>query len=373
MRLEIGSCKACCLPVDSGNAFQDPSGTADIDSARSGRLGGSRRRTLEAGRIFCSLKSISPIASQLRGDPGRKMEFSPTRRKVLRDATIGIGLCAPGTLLSPSFLWSTGYDPANPLTPKTPLWQAKAKPVIHIFINCSLMQVDTFDLMPTPANHVGKPLPIHLRTDRPAGAAFPSPFEFRKYGQSGAEVSEVFAGVADLVDDLCVIRSMHMDSRNVRPSLLMMNTGTTKQSPPSVGSWLTYGLRGENRAPPGRVVLCPSGWPAWGAKNGRAAFLPCAFQETHSDTSLAESDNLDTGSQSKFTSRKAQRRPSDLLGRLSEPCAVGGPVANCSQSRCSRWSWRSVSRREPRPCSTSTMGRKRSDTSTATRCTGVKC
>ena len=301
------------------------------------------------------------------------MEFSPTRRKVLRDATMGIGLCAPGTLLSPSFLWSTGYDPANPLTPNAPPWPAKAKPVIHIFMNCSLMQVDTFDLMPTLAKHVGKPLPIHFRTDRPTGTAFPSPFEFRKSGQSGAEASEVFAGVADLVDDLCVIRSMHMDFRNVWPSLLMMNTGTTKQSRPSVASWLTYSLRGENRAPPGPVVLCPSGCPAWGAMNGRTAFLPCAFQEAHSDTSRAESDNLGTDSQSKFASRKAQRQPSDLLGRLSGPCAVGGPVANCSQSRCSRWSWRSVSRWKPRPCSTTTMSRRRSDTSTATRCTGVKC
>ena len=301
------------------------------------------------------------------------MKFSPTRRKVLRDATMGIGLCAPGTLLSPSSLWSTGYDPANPLAPKAPPWQAKAKPVIHISMNCSLMQVDTFDLMPTLAKHVEKPLPIDLRTDRPTGAAFPSPFEFLKYGQSGAAVSEVFAEVADLVDDLCVIRSMHMDFRNVWPSLLMLNTGTTKQSPPSVGSWLTYGLRGENCALPGRVALCPSGCPAWGEMNRRAAFLPCAFQGTHSDTSLAESDNPSTDSQSKFSNREAQRQPSDLLGRLSRQHAVGRLVANCSKLRCSRLSWRSVSRRKPRPSLTSTMSRKRSDTAMATSCTGVKC
>lgn len=301
------------------------------------------------------------------------MKFSPTRRKVLRDATIGIGLCAPGTLLSPSSLWSTGYDPANPLAPKAPPWQAKAKPVIHISTNCSLMQVDTFALIPTLAKQVGKPLPIHLRTDRPTGAAFPSPFEFRKYGQSGAEVSEVFAEVADPVDDLCVIRSMHMDFRNVWPSLLMMNTGTTKQSPPSVGSWLRYGLRGENSALPGGAVLGPSGCPVWGAKNGQAAFLPCAFQETHSDTSLADFDKPSTDSQSKFSNRDAQRQPSDLLGRLSRQHAVGRLGPNCLKPRCSRLSWRSVSRRKPRPCSTSTMSRKRSDTATATRCTGVKC
>ena len=245
------------------------------------------------------------------------MEASLTRRDVLRDATMGFGLCALGTLLAPSRSRAAGYDPAEPLAPKAPPLPAKAKRVIHIFMNGGPSQVDTFDPKPALAKYGGQSLPIHLRTERRTGAAFPSPFEFRKHGESGIEVSEIFPKVAEHVDDLCVVRSMHTDLPNHGPSLMMMNTGTTQQSRPSFGSWLTYGLGSENRNLPGFVVLCPNGYPIWGAKNWRSAFLPGAFQGTHIDTSHTEPDKLIANSQSKFASRDAQRQQLDLLGRLN--------------------------------------------------------
>ena len=240
-----------------------------------------------------------------------------TRREILRDATMGIGACAFGTLLAPSQAGGARYDPTNPLAPKVPPLPAKAKRVIHIFMNGGPSQVDTFDPKPALAKYAGKALPIHLRTERRTGAAFPSPFAFRKHGQSGIEVSEVFPKVAEHVDELCVVRSMHTNVPNHGPSLMMMNTGTTQQSRPSVGSWLTYGLGTENRNLPGFVVLCPNGFPIWGAKNWRSAFLPGAFQGTHIDTSYSEPDRLIANVRNRFASREAQRQQLDLLGRLN--------------------------------------------------------
>ena len=248
-----------------------------------------------------------------------------TRRDILRDSTMGFGLCALGTILSSESLQgAVGYDPANPMAPKPPPLPAKAKRVIHVFMNGGPSQVDTFDPKPALAKYAGQALPIHLRTERATGAAFPSPFEFRKHGDSGIEVSEIFSKVAEHADDLCVIRSMHTDVPNHGPSLMMMNTGTTQQSRPSFGSWLTYGLGSENRNLPGFIVLCPGGYPIWGAKNWRSAFLPGAFQGTHVDTRHTSPDKLIADVRNSFTTNDAQRSQLDLLGKLNAAHAARG-------------------------------------------------
>ncbi len=237
-----------------------------------------------------------------------------SRRRLLREATMGIGSLGLGTLLAEA---SPAFDPADPLAPKAPPLAAKAKRVIHIFMNGGPSQVDTWDPKPALMKYAGKALPIHLRTERPTGAAFPSPFEFRRHGRSGIEVSEIFPKVAEHVDDLCVIRSMYTDVPNHGPSLMMMNTGTTQQSRPSFGSWLTYGLGSENRNLPGFIVLCPGGYPIWGAKNWRSAFLPGAYQATHVDTKYVEPEKLIANVRSPFTAKSAQRQQLDLLGELN--------------------------------------------------------
>ena len=95
-----------------------------------------------------------------------------------------------------------------PLAPKAPHFPGKAKRVIHFFLNGGPSHVDTFDPKPALAKYAGKPLPETLRTERKTGGAFPSPFKFQKYGQSGIEVSELFAETARHIDDIAVIRSM---------------------------------------------------------------------------------------------------------------------------------------------------------------------
>ena len=209
------------------------------------------------------------------------------------------------------------FDPSDPLAPKQPPLPAKAKRVIHIFMNGGPSQVDTWDPKPALQKYAGKSIPIHLRTERPTGAAFPSPFAFHRHGRSGLEVSEIFSKVGEHADDLCVIRSMHTDVPNHGPSLMMMNTGTTQLSRPSFGSWLTYGLGTENRNLPGFIVLCPGGYPIWGAKNWRSAFLPGAYQAAHVDTKYREPEKLIANVRSRFSERDAQRGQLDLLAELN--------------------------------------------------------
>ena len=107
-----------------------------------------------------------------------------------------------------------------------------------------------------------------------------SPFTFKKYGQCGMDVSELFPNVGECADDICWIRSVYTDIPNHEPSMLMMNTGHTQVGRPSLGSWLTYGLGTDNKNLPGYVVLCPDvpttvGPPLW-----NNAFLPAVHQGT---------------------------------------------------------------------------------------------
>src|ERR1019366_8189996 len=111
----------------------------------------------------------------------------------------------------------------SPFAVKAPPLPAKAKRVIHLFMNGGPSHVDTFDPKPMLDKFAGELLPReNLHTERKTGAAFPSPFKFQKYGKSGIEVSEIFPRVAESIDDIAVIRSMHADVPNHEPSLLLM-------------------------------------------------------------------------------------------------------------------------------------------------------
>ena len=102
----------------------------------------------------------------------------------------------------------------NPLAPRRPQFPGKAKAVIHLFMNGGPSHLDTFDPKPELTRLHGQELPKMLKTERPTGAAFKSPFEFSHMGQSGLEVSSLFPHVGSMADDLCVIRSMYADVPN---------------------------------------------------------------------------------------------------------------------------------------------------------------
>jgi hypothetical protein len=204
------------------------------------------------------------------------------------------------------------------LATRHPHFSGKAKQVVHLFMNGGPSQVDTFDPKPMLDKYHGQPLPSSLRTERKTGAAMRSPFKFAKYGQSGIDVSELFAKTAQHIDDMCVIRSMTADVPNHEPSLLLMNCGDGRLPRPSVGSWITYGLGSENQNLPGFIALCPGGYPIVATQNWRSAFLPGAYQGTYIDTKHTEVEKLVENIQNKSLTAHQQRQQLDLVQRLNQ-------------------------------------------------------
>src|SRR5437870_69249 len=218
-----------------------------------------------------------------------------TRRQLLQRGGMGFGMLGlAGALESAGILTAPAQAAAlNPLAPKQPHFQGKAKRVVHLFMNGGPSHVDTFDPKPLLDQYHGRPLPrTNLRTERQTGAAMRSPFNFRRYGQSGMPISDLFARTAQHSDDMCIIRSMHADVPNHEPSLMLMNCGDGRLPRPSFGSWITYGLGSENQNLPGFIAMCPGGYPVTATHNWRSAFLPGAFQGTYIDTSQTDIQKL---------------------------------------------------------------------------------
>ena len=234
---------------------------------------------------------------------------------------MGMGALALTQLLGESGLSASAgnaVDSLNPLSPKQSQFPGTAKRVVHLFMNGGPSQVDTFDPKPMLTKYGGKELPMaNLATERKTGAGFASPWKFRKYGQSGIEVSDLFPNVAQSVDDLCVIRSMHADVPNHEPSLLLMNCGESRQVRPSFGSWVNYGLGTENQNLPGFVVMCPGGYPIQESQNWQNGFLPGSFQGTYVDTKHTDIEKLIEHIKNNSVSQTDQRRQLDLLLKLN--------------------------------------------------------
>jgi hypothetical protein len=261
-----------------------------------------------------------------------------TRREALCRIGNGFGMLAFASVVGESLARAgavAGADGA--LAVRALDHPARAKRVIFLFMNGGLSQVDSFDPKPALDKYHGQPLPGGLvATERKTGTLLRSPFAFKKYGQCGMDVSELFPHVGGCADDICFIRSVHTDIPNHEPSMLMMNTGHSQVGRPSLGSWLTYGLGTANDNLPGYVVLCPEvpttvGPPLW-----NSAFLPAVHQGTYIPTKVERDDQI-VGKDfdpkklvsyihnDKFT-RPEQRRELDLLERLDRLRQAREPV-----------------------------------------------
>ncbi len=246
-----------------------------------------------------------------------------SRRDLVRTLGAGLGTCGlVGVLAQAGLLADTQErapvdDRRNPLAARDPHFAPKAKRLIHIYLNGGPSQVDTFDPKPLLRKYEGQTLPTgNLSTERPTGAALPSPFQFRKHGESGLEISEIFSHTAQHADDLCVIRSMYANTPNHEQSMRLMNCGDERLSRPSLGAWLMYGLGTENQNLPGFIAMCP-GLPVSDVSNWRAAFLPGVYQGTHLNTRNTEVEKLVENITNAATNRQAQRRQLDLLAELN--------------------------------------------------------
>src|SRR5436190_8441196 len=236
-----------------------------------------------------------------------------SRREFLLRCGMGFG-----ALGFASTIGATGASEAgNPLAPHAPHFAPKAKRVEHFFLNGGPSHVDTFDPKPALLKYAGQPLQQTLLTERKTGAAFPSPFKFAHYGQSGLEVSELFAKTAQHADDIAVIRSMYAQVPNHEPSLMLMNCGDSIQARPSLGAWLMYGLGTENQNLPGFVAMCPGGYPIKDAENWQSGFLPGVYQGTFIDSQYTDIQKLIENIRNNNVSNPAQRQQLDLLRTLN--------------------------------------------------------
>ena len=181
-------------------------------------------------------------------DPSQHLRIS--RRDSLHRVGTGLGVLGLAGILAQdgTLAHASDQESNNPLASKVAHFAPRAKHIIHLFMNGGPSQVDTFDPKPALEKYNGqRPPNAELKTERKTGGLLMSPFKFRKYGESGIEVSDLFPHIGSCIDDICVIRSMHTNIPNHEPSLLMMNSGETQPTRPALGSWLLYGLGTEKR------------------------------------------------------------------------------------------------------------------------------
>jgi uncharacterized protein (DUF1501 family) len=211
--------------------------------------------------------------------------LSITRRHFFGDCRFGLGKIALASLLTGALDRRGGAAEvraavADPLAPKRPHFAPRAKRVIHLFMAGAPSQLDLFDYKPQLAAIEGKPIPPAVIGGqryafiRPDAAVLGPQFKFARHGQSGAELSEMLPHLAKVVDEICIIKSLHTDQFNHAPAQLFLNTGFAQPGRPSLGSWVTYGLGCETSDLPAFVVMSTGSGISGGAANWSSGFLP---------------------------------------------------------------------------------------------------
>lgn len=161
-----------------------------------------------------------------------------------------------------------------------PHFPPRAKRVIFLFMHGGVSQVDTFDYKPELSKLDGKTLPFQAAANIDAKPVLmQSPWKFNQYGESGAWCSELFPHIAQQIDRLCIIKSMHSRGQSHGQAVSMLHTGSDNLVRPSVGAWVSYGLGCENENLPAFVSIGPSAGHG-GPRNYGAAFLPAIHQAT---------------------------------------------------------------------------------------------
>src|SRR6266852_928733 len=252
-----------------------------------------------------------------------------SRRDFLFQAGGGLSGVALAWMLDQQRMLAADHSPASgaceskvsgqtPFTTKKPHFAPRATSVISLFMCGGVSHVDTFDPKPALRQYAGEPLTgkgeIVVRQGNP-GPLMPSPFTFRKHGQSGIDVSEIFPLIAEHVDELAVLRSVYGQSNDHVQAHYLISTGTVRMGSPSVGFWVTYGLGTENQNLPAFVVIYDArGGPFGGPANWSAGFMPAAYQGTVFRAS--ENPIIDLKPPA-YVTPDEQRARLDLLGRLN--------------------------------------------------------
>jgi len=208
-----------------------------------------------------------------------------SRRDFLFESCGGIsGLGLAYLLNQDGLLGAPGVCESTVSAAKKPHFEPRAKAVISLFMSGGVSHMDTFDPKPALARYAGQPLEgkgdVIVRQGNP-GPLMPSPFTFRKYGQSGMDVSEIFPRLATKVDELALLRSVVGQSNDHVQAHYEMSTGMIRMGYPSMGAWISYGLGSENQNLPAYVVIYDAhGGPFGGPANWSSGFMPAAYQGT---------------------------------------------------------------------------------------------
>lgn len=245
-----------------------------------------------------------------------------TRRHFFRQTGFGIGAAALTSMLNASLFAADTVNPTDPLAAKQPMFPAKAKSIIYLFMAGAPSQVDLLDPKPTLQKYDGQNVPQELTKGerfafiKGTPKLLGSPYQFERCGQSGAEISELLPNLQKVADQIAIVRSVHTTQFNHAPAQILMNTGFQIIGRPSMGSWMTYGLGSECKDLPGFVVLIsgenqPDGGKAcWGS-----GFLPTLYQgvEFRSQGNPVLFLNNPEG-----MTEKTRRQSLDLLKTLNE-------------------------------------------------------
>jgi hypothetical protein len=259
---------------------------------------------------------MNPLPSPIPGELLR----AATRRHFFKQSGFGIGGAAlTGLLNNTLFAHDAG---ANPVAPKAPMFPAKAKSIIYLFMAGAPSQVDLLDSKPTLQKYDGQNVPAELMKGerfafiKGTPKLLGSPYEFKRCGTSGAEISELLPHLQEVSDDIAIIRSVHTTQFNHAPAQIYMNSGFQIIGRPSMGSWMTYGLGSECKDLPGFVVLIsgenqPDGGKAcWGS-----GFLPTVYQGVEF---RSQGDPVLFLTNPDGVSEKTRRESLDVLKQLNE-------------------------------------------------------
>lgn len=232
-----------------------------------------------------------------------------SRREMLMRSSTGFGLLALAGLTG-----SAAPAIPGPFAPRAPHRRPKARSVIFCFMSGGVSQVDTFDPKPRLARDHGKPMPVPVRPTmfNQNGNIMASPWEFRRHGQSGLPVSELFPHIGACADDLAVIRSMTSVGNEHAQANYFLHTGFTLAGFPSAGAWMSYGLGSESQELPGFVVLGSGGVPLGGINLYGNGFLPAVHQASLLDPTQKEPLNNIVPREDP----RRQRRRLDFVGRM---------------------------------------------------------
>ncbi len=255
--------------------------------------------------------AASSSGSAPSGSAPRASTPNPARRELLRSLCGGIGSVALAGIFEALCARDARAETGRYVGPALP---QKAKHVICLFMAGGPSQLDLFDPKPSLAKYAGqRPRAVDLRTERSTGGLLPSPFRFKRHGQSGIALSELLPQLGSVIDEVCLIRSMHSFNPTHLPARNLFHSGSVLSTRPSIGSWISYGLGTENDNLPSFITLTPSGNSERTAT--RPGFLPPEHQGVTFDNAVDEPSRMIPDLQNPFLDEKDQRLDLALLQR----------------------------------------------------------